>query len=150
SGAPGWRRLLDAYPTEAALVPIGSPCPVATLPDWELVLRSSVALVYARTGTAAWSQLRAWRAAVPDDAPRAAAAIGIFPWGGAAGIAVGGYGPSEELRMRHDPAPLLTCRVAKCHGTRKLWAAAVEEIPTGPLWQPSRPASRRWPPSWRR
>jgi len=58
AGAAGWRRLLDAYPTEAALVPADSPCPIATLPGWRLVFDSAVARVYARPDTPAWQELQ--------------------------------------------------------------------------------------------
>lgn len=58
SGAPGWRRLLEQYPTDAALVPVGSPCPIGTLPNWQLVFETPVARLYARTGTVAWPGLQ--------------------------------------------------------------------------------------------
>ncbi len=74
SGAPGWRRLLEQYPTDAALVPAGSACPIGTLADWQLVFRSDVARIYARTGSAAWPALRRLR-----ELPPPAASAGIFP-----------------------------------------------------------------------
>ena len=74
SGTSGWRRLIDAYPTDAALVPVGSPCPIGTLPDWHVVFRSSVALVYARAGSPAWPDLQEL-----SRNELATAALGIFP-----------------------------------------------------------------------
>lgn len=67
-GAAGWQRLLDAYPTDAALVPVGSPCPIATLPEWQRVWADSTASVYVRTGAPA---------ALPPIATPAT--TGIFP-----------------------------------------------------------------------
>ncbi len=74
SGAPGWRRLLEQYPTDAALVPVGSACPIGTLADWQLVFSNDVAHIYARTGSAAWPALRRLR-----DLPAPAPSAGIFP-----------------------------------------------------------------------
>jgi hypothetical protein len=54
AGTPGWRRLIEDYPTDAALVPHGSACPLATLPGWQLVYEDAVARMYARAGSAAW------------------------------------------------------------------------------------------------
>ncbi len=72
SGMAGWRRLVDAYPTDAALVPVGSPCLIGTLPDWHIVFRSSVALVYARAGSPVWPELQRL-------APNRLAPAGSFP-----------------------------------------------------------------------
>lgn len=49
SGAPGWRRLLEQYPTQAVLAPVGAPCPVATLPDWQLVYRDGRTQLFVRS-----------------------------------------------------------------------------------------------------
>lgn len=49
SGAPGWRRLVDEYPTDAALVPAGAPCPIAREPGWQRVYADAVAVLYVRT-----------------------------------------------------------------------------------------------------
>jgi hypothetical protein len=57
SSARSWWQLIDEYPTEAVLVPTGSACPLDTLPDWRLIFETSVARVYARTGTPAWESL---------------------------------------------------------------------------------------------
>lgn len=48
AGAPGWRRLLDVYPTDAALVPAGSPCPIASEPGWQRVWADPTATLYRR------------------------------------------------------------------------------------------------------
>jgi hypothetical protein len=50
-GTRGWRRLLDDYPTQAALVPAGSPCPVRSLSNWRLVYRDQQAELYVRVGS---------------------------------------------------------------------------------------------------
>ena len=52
AGAPGWRRLFEEYPTQAALVPAGWPCPVRSLPDWRLVYRDSVAELHVKADSA--------------------------------------------------------------------------------------------------
>ncbi len=49
-GTPGWQRLLDEYPTQAALVPAGWPCPIGTLPNWRRVYRDRLADVYLKVG----------------------------------------------------------------------------------------------------
>jgi len=51
-GAPGWRRLLEDYPTQAALLPTDSPCPVRSLPDWRLVYRDRQAELYVKVDSA--------------------------------------------------------------------------------------------------
>ena len=66
SGSVRWRRLLDAYPTDAALVPVGSACPVQSLPDWRLVFDSPVARVYGRIGSPAWPALQRLKQAASD------------------------------------------------------------------------------------
>jgi hypothetical protein len=74
SGAPGWRRLLERYPTQAALVPADSPCPIGTLPEWHVVFESPVARIYARTDTPAWPRFQRLAQMPPP-----AAAAGVFP-----------------------------------------------------------------------
>ncbi len=70
-GAPGWQRLLEQYPTDAALVPTGWPCPIRNLPNWQLVYHDRLAEVYLKAdGTGAIPLLQA----PPPDSP-----IGIFP-----------------------------------------------------------------------
>jgi hypothetical protein len=73
-GTAHWRRLIDDYPTDAALVPRTSPCPIATLPGWQLMLDSEVARLYARVGSAAWSGLQG-ASQLPAESPRR----GVFP-----------------------------------------------------------------------
>lgn len=75
SGAPGWRRLLDAYPTQAALVPTGSPCPVRTLPDWRLAYRDSWAEVYVRSSDVERLGLQG----LPLQQPLVPLPLGFFP-----------------------------------------------------------------------
>jgi len=74
AGGAHWRRLLEEYPTEAALVPAGSACPVQSLPDWRLVFDSPVARVYGRVGSPAWPSLQRLAQASPK-----AGTVGIFP-----------------------------------------------------------------------
>ena len=57
TGATGWRRLLDDYPTDAALVPAGSLSPILRQSNWERVYSDRVAEVYVRTDRAAAMQL---------------------------------------------------------------------------------------------
>jgi hypothetical protein len=64
AGVPGWRRLIDDYPTDAALVPLDAACPIAALPGWDLLYEGPVARVYARRDGPAWAPLRR---AVGDD-----------------------------------------------------------------------------------
>jgi hypothetical protein len=75
AGRPGWRRLLEQYPTQAALIPAGGPCPVRWLPDWRLVYRDSVAELYVKADSA--------RAMGFDTGPLRPASsqpqVGIFP-----------------------------------------------------------------------
>lgn len=52
AGAGNWQRLLDAYPTDAALVPAGSACPIATLPGWQRVWKDPTASLYMRAAGA--------------------------------------------------------------------------------------------------
>ena len=75
NGAAGWRRLLDQYPTEAALVPANSPCPIGTLPGWALVVDSRVARLYVRAGTEASAALPQRVVRVRSDR----APIDVFP-----------------------------------------------------------------------
>ena len=75
NGAAGWRRLLDQYPTEAALVPANSPCPIGTLPGWALVVDSRVARLYVRAGTEASAALPQRVVRVRSDR----ATIDVFP-----------------------------------------------------------------------
>jgi hypothetical protein len=49
SGATGWRRLIDDYPTDAVLLPVGSLSPITRQSNWERVYGDDVAEVYART-----------------------------------------------------------------------------------------------------
>jgi hypothetical protein len=70
SGAPGWRRLVDQYPTDAALVPVGSRCPIGQLPGWQRVYGDRVAEVYVRSDHSQALRLRP----APLTAP-----AGIFP-----------------------------------------------------------------------
>ena len=55
AGAARWQRLLDDYPTDAALVPLEAGCPIGTLPGWKLVYQDATARLYVREGSAAWS-----------------------------------------------------------------------------------------------
>jgi hypothetical protein len=70
SGAPGWRRLVDQYPTEAALVPVGSPCPIGQLSGWQRAYGDRVAEIYVRADRANAFELPAVPAAVSS---------GVFP-----------------------------------------------------------------------
>ena len=75
SGAPGWRRLLDDYPTEAVLAPAGAPCPVGTLPEWRLAYRDDRTQLFVRSDAAGHFRLRPpSRAVTPAERPD-----GIFP-----------------------------------------------------------------------
>jgi hypothetical protein len=74
-GAPGWRRLLDDYPTQAALVPVGSPCPVRALPDWRLVYHGRQAELYVKADGAQAMGLEA----VPLQPGPEQVFSGIFP-----------------------------------------------------------------------
>jgi hypothetical protein len=74
AGGDGWQRLIDNYPTDAALIPADSSCPIATLEGWQLIYNSPVAQVYARVGSAAWPELQ--RMADPADI---APGSGVFP-----------------------------------------------------------------------
>lgn len=65
SGASGWQRLLTEHATEAVLMPLGSACPVRMLADWQLVVRTPEAQVYARVGTGAWRALQLPHGALP-------------------------------------------------------------------------------------
>ena len=47
-GTPSWRRLIDAYPTEAALLPAYSACPIRREPGWQRVYADAVAELYVR------------------------------------------------------------------------------------------------------
>jgi hypothetical protein len=75
AGAPGWRRLIDAYPTQAALVPAGAPCPIRTLPDWRLAYRDRWAEVYVRSSEAESLGLND----LPFQQLRPQPTLGIFP-----------------------------------------------------------------------
>lgn len=75
AGAPGWRRLIDAYPTQAALVPAGAPCPIRTLPDWRLAYRDRWAEVYVRSSAAESMGL----SDLPFKPPAQQLPIGVFP-----------------------------------------------------------------------
>lgn len=74
SGGADWGRLLQRYPTQAALVPVGSACPVSTFPGWQLVLSTPVALLYARVDSRPWRQLKQLSETAPPPARP-----GIFP-----------------------------------------------------------------------
>jgi hypothetical protein len=74
-GAPGWRRLLDQYPTQAALVPAGSPCPVRTLADWQLTYRDRWVEVYVRSDAIKSLGLET----MPAETPPMQLPMGIFP-----------------------------------------------------------------------
>jgi hypothetical protein len=74
-GAPGWHRLLDDYPTQAALVPAGSPCPVRSLPDWRLVYRDRQAELYVKAGSAQAMGLES----APLQPGSEQVPVGIFP-----------------------------------------------------------------------
>jgi len=74
-GAPGWRRLLQEYPTQAALVPAGWPCPVRSLPDWRLVYRDRLAELYVKADSAPAMRLDA---ATLQPASRQSP-VGMFP-----------------------------------------------------------------------
>jgi hypothetical protein len=75
SGAPGWRRLLDQYPTQAVLVPAGWPCPIRTLADWQLAYRDRSAEVYFRSNGGEGLRLKA----MPIEPPALRLPLGIFP-----------------------------------------------------------------------
>jgi hypothetical protein len=49
TGATGWRRMIDDYPTDLALVPSGTLSPITRLSNWERVYGDDVAEIYART-----------------------------------------------------------------------------------------------------
>jgi len=53
AGAPGWRRLLEHYPTDAVLLPTAWPNPIRHLADWQRVCGDDVAEVWVRTDRAA-------------------------------------------------------------------------------------------------
>jgi len=61
AAAPGWRRLIDGYATDAALVPRDSACPIGTLSEWQLLYEDTTARLYARVGGPAWSGLQQLR-----------------------------------------------------------------------------------------
>lgn len=69
TGATGWRRLIENYPTDAALVPANSLSPIRRLAGWERVYGDDIAEVYMRTERAASIQL----AGVPGEV------TGFFP-----------------------------------------------------------------------
>ncbi len=69
AGEKDWQRLLTAYPTDAALVPRDSPCPIRSAPGWQRMYSDQIAELYVRTDRATALQL----AAIP------AAPHGIFP-----------------------------------------------------------------------
>jgi hypothetical protein len=48
TGAPGWRRLLEQYPTDAVLLPAGWSCPIRKEPGWQRVYADAVAEIYIR------------------------------------------------------------------------------------------------------
>ena len=68
AGAAGWQRLLDAYPTDAVLLPADASCPIDTLPGWRRILTDGTASVYVRGPAPA-----------PLQSPAAPATSGIFP-----------------------------------------------------------------------
>lgn len=52
AGAPGWRRLLEQYPTEAVLLPAGWSSPIQNEPAWRRVYVDEVAAIYLRSDRA--------------------------------------------------------------------------------------------------
>lgn len=74
-GARGWRRLLEDYPTQAALLPAGSPCPVRSLPGWRLVYRDRQAELYVKADSAQAIGLEA----APLQSGSEQIPVGIFP-----------------------------------------------------------------------
>jgi hypothetical protein len=74
-GAPGWRRLLDDYPTQAALLPVGSSCPVRSLPDWRLVYRDRQAELYVKADS---EQAMGFEALPPQPGSKHIP-VGVFP-----------------------------------------------------------------------
>lgn len=59
NGAPAWRRLLDRYPTDAALLPVGSPSPIRNQPAWRRLYADAVAELYVRAERSADVHLNA-------------------------------------------------------------------------------------------
>lgn len=53
TGAVSWQRMIDDYPTDAALLPTGALSPIRRQPNWERVYGDDIAEVYARTERAA-------------------------------------------------------------------------------------------------
>ncbi len=52
ASAPGWRRLLEQYPTEAVLLPAGWSVPIQNEPAWRRVYGDEVAAIYVRSDRA--------------------------------------------------------------------------------------------------
>jgi len=75
AGGHGWQRLIEAYPTQAALLPASRPSPLRSLSDWRLAYRDSVAEVYVRSSEVDNLGLGALPLAVPEVESRAA----VFP-----------------------------------------------------------------------
>ena len=73
AGAPGGARLLDRYPHDYVLMPSGSPADrtVSARPDWRLIYRDPVAVLFARAGAPA--------ARLPGVPFKAAAPTSDFP-----------------------------------------------------------------------
>jgi hypothetical protein len=68
TSAPGWRRLLDQYPTEAVLLPASWPSPIRREPGWQRIYGDEVAEIYVRSDRAL---------TVPVEP--ATTGVGIFP-----------------------------------------------------------------------
>ncbi len=58
SGAPGWRRLLEQYPTNAVLLPVDWSSPIHREPAWQRVYGDTVAEIYVRSDVAERLHLR--------------------------------------------------------------------------------------------
>ncbi len=69
SGAIGWRRLIDGYPSDAVMLPVGSPSPIRSLSDWRRIYADTTAEIYMRTDLSGALQLSS------EPVPL----IGIFP-----------------------------------------------------------------------
>ena len=74
TGARGWERLLERYPTQAALVPAGWPCPVRSLSDWRLAYRDRSTELYVKADQAGTLGLNAGPLPPPAKQP-----AGAFP-----------------------------------------------------------------------
>ncbi len=74
AGRPGWRALLDDYPTDLALAPAYAPPPVSGLPRWRRAYSDAVAVLFVRRGSAADAALVG-----PPPAPPPRGAVMPFP-----------------------------------------------------------------------